>query len=246
MALSLRLFRLTKFRRKFGIFAPRVVVRAHYPWPWLVLGGVFLFVLLALLAWLFVQRIETGVLGAELEALRGQVRLQKDELLLLHSSAGTGKSAVAIERTAQQELVAKIHALEAENVGLKEDILTLERLLPFEESGAPLHIENFRIVPGVGRGFRYRMLLTYQSDKSASGFRGGVQLGVSDSLSGEQRQLNLPADGKVGGFIAIELRRFSRYAGEFELPEGAELVAVEARLVQGGKVLARQLGKLQG
>ncbi len=205
-----------------------------------------LFALLALLAWLFGQRIETGVLGAEVESLRGQVRLQRDELVLLHSLAGTGKSAVAIERAVQQELIAKIHALEAENVGLKEDILTLERLLPFEESGAALHIENFRIAPGVGSGFRYRMLLTYQSDKPPSVFRGGLQLVASYSLSGEQKQLNLPDDHGGGGVIPIELRRFSRFTGEFELPEGAVLVGVEARLVQSGKILARQVGKLQG
>lgn len=51
--------RLKRFRRRFGISAPRLVVRSELPRRWLLLGGLFLVVIGFVLAWF----IRDGSLG---------------------------------------------------------------------------------------------------------------------------------------------------------------------------------------
>src|SRR5574343_768271 len=98
---------LKRFRRRFGISAPRVVVRTHLPWQWLFVPAVLLALLLATAGWLMAQRNETGELSEEVGRLRHALQAQGEELQLLRSAAGTGKSAVSIEKAAQQRWVAR-------------------------------------------------------------------------------------------------------------------------------------------
>lgn len=67
--------------------------------------------------------------GGETDLL-GQLQLQRDELVLLRSVAGSAQNALSIERAVHQQLLLKIGALEAENGALKEEMKILERLMP--------------------------------------------------------------------------------------------------------------------
>ena len=51
--------RIRKFRRRFGITAPRVVVRTHLSWQWYAGGAALLLLLSIVIIWLFSQRGET-------------------------------------------------------------------------------------------------------------------------------------------------------------------------------------------
>jgi hypothetical protein len=78
---------------------------------------------MALVGWSVAQRSAHGEVGLDLDLLRQQLKIQRDELDQLKSSAETGNSAINIERAAQQQLLSRVRALELENAALKEDQL---------------------------------------------------------------------------------------------------------------------------
>jgi len=226
--------RLKRFRRRFGISAPRVVVRSELPRQWLVGFGVLLMAIGFAAAW-FIQSASFG--GVQLAGLKDQLQVQQSELDLLRASVGTGQSAVSIERAAQQQLLARIQSLEAENSALKEDMLIFERLIPVIGQEAKVRIESFRISSNAGGSYRYRLLLAYQSAQRGAGFRGRYEVVVTYKTPGAQtRQIVLP-DGRGG---VVEVRHFLRREGMIELPSGAVLVSAEVRLLQDGKLVTKE------
>jgi len=223
--------RLKRFRSRFGIAAPRVVVRTALPGHWFAVGvAVFLFFLLLVL-WYFHAG---GFAESEkLTQLRDRLNSQQAELFALRSLAGTGQSAVSMERAAQRQLVARIAELEAENAALKEDMLIFERLIPVVGQESVVRIESLRVVPVAGSQYRYRLLVAYQAAQRAAVFQGRYEITVifKDSQGGVGR---LPLGG------ALEIRHFLRREGGFDLPSGSALLSVEARLLRNAKVVAEQ------
>jgi hypothetical protein len=236
--------KLKRFRRRFGISAPRVVVRSHVPWQWLTLPAVLLALLLGTAGWLMAQRNEAGVLGQEVESLRQQVLTQREELDFLRSTAGTGKNAVSIERAAQQQLLTRIRNLEAENSGLKEDMLLFERLIPVAGETASVRVENFRVIKEPGARYRYRLLIAFQPDKQNTDFRGRLQIAISYASAGKAMQLLLPEKQNSAAEYQLDVKHFLRREGGFELPAGAVLQGVEARVLQGDTLKSKRVAQL--
>lgn len=234
--------KLRKMRRRFGIAAPRVVVRSHVSWFWFSLPALLLLLLLAA-AWLFMERKETGEVGRELADLRLQLQGQRDELVLLRASAGTGQNAVSIERATQQQLLARIEGLERENQALKEDMLLFERLIPVVGEEAVIRVENFRVINEDGGRYRYRVLLAFQPGRQSPEFRGRLQLVVGFRQAGKEMQLTLPEKRDASNEYQLELKHFLRREGVFQLPVGAQLKGVEARVLQGDTLKAKRLAQ---
>jgi len=236
--------KLRRFRRRFGIAAPKVVVRSHLPWTWFVLPAMLLALLLGALGWLIAQRSEAGALGQEMEGVRQQLQVQREELNVLRSTAGTGQNAVSIERASQQQLLVRIQSLEAQNSALKEDMLLFERLVPVAGEGASIRVEMFRVAQeGQGR-FRYRLLFAFQPDRQNPEFRGRLQLLINFAHSGKKTQLLLPDKRESLPEYQIELKHFLRREGAFELPDGATLQDVEVRVLQGDTLKSKRLAQL--
>jgi hypothetical protein len=236
--------RLKRFRQRFGIAAPKVVVRSHVPWTWLVLPAVLLALLLGALGWLIAQRNEAGTLGQEMEGLRRQLLLQREELNVLRSTAGTGKNVANIERATQLQLLGRIQGLEAQNAALKEDILLFERLIPAVGEGAALRIESFRVAREAHGRFRYRLLMAFQSDKQNPEFRGRLKLVINCVQAGKKIQTVLPESANNSPEYQIEIRHFLRREGVFELPDSAILQGVEAQVLQGDTLKYKRLAEL--
>jgi len=227
--------RLKRFRSRFGISAPRVVVRSELPRQWFIAAGLVLAAIGFSLAW-YIQEGSFG--GGQLSELRNQLKNQQAELSLLRASVGTGQNAVSMERAAQQQLVSRIQALEAENAALKEDMLIFERLIPVAGQEAKVRIESFRVSENSGGGYRYRLLLAYQPVQRGVDFRGRYEIIVAYKTANTQiRQFVLPK-GQSG---LVDVRHFLRREGEIELPDDATLVSVEARLLENGKLVAKEL-----
>ncbi|MBS1190691.1 MAG: hypothetical protein H6R10_2483 [Rhodocyclaceae bacterium] len=121
--------KLKKFRRRFGIAAPRVTVRSHVGWQWYGLGLAILVALVAAVVWSVVRQGDASGLMQENRELRQQLSDRAEELMRLRVGAATEQNAVQMERSTQQQLVSRINVLERENAGLKEDISLLERLV---------------------------------------------------------------------------------------------------------------------
>ena len=236
--------RLRRFRRRFGIAAPKVVVRSHFPWQWLALPAVLLLLLVGAVGWLIAQRNEAGTLWQEMEGLRQQLIMQREELGVLRSTAGTGQNAVSIERASQQQLLGRVQRLEAQNAALKEDILIFERLIPVSGEQASIRVESFRVVQDAPSQFRYRLLLAFQPDKQSLDFRGRFQLAVDFVQAGKKMQLLFPERPETFAEYQLELKRFLRREGVFKLPEGAVLHSVEARVLQGDTLKSRRVAQL--
>lgn len=234
--------KLRKMRRRFGITAPRVVVRSHFPWFWFALPALLLLLLLVA-AWLLVEREEAGDVGRELAALRLQLQEQRDELVLLRASAGTGQNAVSIERATQQQLLARIEGLERENQALKEDMLLFERLIPVVGEEAVIRVENFRVVNEGGGRYRYRVLLAFQPGRQSPEFRGRLQLVVGFRQAAKDMQVTLPEKRDAGSEYQLELKHFLRREGVFQLPAGALIKGVEVRVLQGDTLKAKRLAQ---
>lgn len=236
--------KLKKIRRRFGITASNVVVRSHTPWQWLALGAIVFCSVLGVLIWLVMPGNRTGVIEPELVTLRQQIAEQYDELSLLRSKVGTGQNAVSIERAAQQKLLAELQRLERENAALKEDILLFERLIPLVGEETGIRVESFRVTREVLPRYRYRLLLAFQPAKQNPEFRGRLQLAISFVFAGKDQQLLLPEKRGAVGDFQLEIKHFLRREGVFELPPGAELKAVEARVLQGDTLLTKRLAQL--
>jgi hypothetical protein len=201
------------------------------PWYWYVLGATAaLFLVFALLS---ATQQRGGDGRQELNSLRRQVRQLDDELLGLRSTAGTEKNAVQMERSTTQQLSNRIKVLESENAALKEDLLLFERLLQAAGGDASVRIEGLKVLPDGPRQFRYRILLAYQSGKRPQEFRGRLQLVIVFSLEGKSKELIISEGREGASGIDVEVRGFLRKEGRFELPVGAALQSVEARVFQG-------------
>jgi hypothetical protein len=201
------------------------------PWYWYVLGATAaLFLVFALLS---ATQQRGGDGQQELNSLRRQVRQLDDELLGLRSTAGTEKNAVQMERSTTQQLSNRIKVLESENAALKEDLLLFERLLQAAGGDASVRIEGLKVLPDGPRQFRYRILLAYQSGKRPQEFRGRLQLVIVFSLEGKSKELIISEGREGASGIDVEVRGFLRKEGRFELPVGAALQSVEARVFQG-------------
>lgn len=121
--------KLKKFRRRFGIAAPRVTVRSHIGWQWYATALGALVAMITGIVWSLAQQGEASELVREIRELRQQLGDRNEELILLRAGAATEQNAVQMERSAQQSLVSRIKELERENASLKEDVSVYERLI---------------------------------------------------------------------------------------------------------------------
>jgi len=222
-----------------------MVVRGHLPWYLLAIPVVLLALLLAVGGWLVAQRNQAGKLGQEVDSLRQQLQEQREELNLLRSVAGTGQSAVNIERATQQQLLGRLQLLESQNAALKEDILLFERLIPPAGERASVSVENFRVVSEANGRYRYRLLIAFQPDRQTTDFRGRLQLAITYFAAGKERNLLLPSNQNNFADYLIDTKHFLRKEGLFELPQGGRLLSVEARVLQGDTLKFKGLAQLQ-
>ena len=162
----------------------------------------------------------------------------------MRSTAGTGQNAVSIERAAQQQLLGRIHSLETENAALKEDILLFERLIPVAGEKASVRVESFRVIKEFGSRFRYRLLISFRSDKQTPDFRGRFLLAISYVNAGKAFQLMLPDRQESAIEYQLEVKSILRREGGFELPAGAVLQGAEVRILQGDTLKSKRLAQL--
>lgn len=241
MSLVRKSARLRKFRHRFGIAAPRVVVKTHWPLRWKLTLWAAGVVLVCVLAGVFPLLFDSAVVaGGE---GRRELELQRRELLHLRSTAGTGENSAILERVVQQRLLARIDSLERENAALKEDVRLFERLVPAVASESQVRIGSFRVLSVGGASYRYQLLLAFQPDRQVPDFKGRLQLIVDHGGDAGEGRLVLPDGGDSAGY-PLEIRHFIRREGEFVLPAGQLVKSVEVRIFQGDVLRARQLAQL--
>lgn len=242
--------RLRRLKRRFGIGAPRLAITTHIAWYWRALA-LFVFAVLLLSVAIGSYELLHGQEVAqareavdEVRSLRNHVRELDAELTKLRSAAGVGENSLQMERATQRHLTGQVKSLESENAALKEDLAFFEGLtqapeVPQEE----VRIDRFRVERGrTAEEIRYRMLVVNSSGIGRQGkvFRGELQLLVNVRQGNKAEVLFPLASVSEKAKTLLEVKSFHRLEGEFVVPPGADVVAVEARVVQDGVVRARQ------
>jgi hypothetical protein len=239
---------LRRLRGRFGISAPRVAVRTHIPWYWRAMVTIaVLSVSIAIAGWIYdagrkIAGFDRRETEHEMNTLRDRVEELQQESAKLRAQVNAGDSNVQIERTAQQQLVRQVKALEEENARLKEDLAFFENLAAAEGREAGFTINRLRVEPnGTPGHYRYRLLVAAQGGKKDREFKGSVQLVISLQHEGKGAMMILPEQtDPARQRFNINFKHFQRVDGTFQVPAGARITSVEARLIQDGVTRASQ------
>jgi hypothetical protein len=238
---------LRRLRSHTGITAPRVAIKTELPWHWRAFSVIAL-LLLALLgaAWIYATGLSFAgfhIVSStqELAELREQVRVLSAERDEASKVANASDSRLMIEATTHERLSNQIKRLEDENARLKADLVMLEKLAGGDDRGpAGLEISRLQVFPdGASGQFRYRMLVAQKGGARGRDFKGGLQLQASLFREGRPVNMTFPeANEPRPEQFVVSIRRFGRLEGVFNVPEGAKLRSIEARLIESGNVQA--------
>ncbi|MDK9703793.1 MAG: hypothetical protein OEL20_11705 [Sulfuritalea sp.] len=242
LALTLR-----RLRGRFGISAPRVLVRTHLPWYWRALSVVVLSgASLALAGWIYDagQRFAGFHQGAsehEIAEMHQRIAQLETDLESARKVANASESRLRIESTAQERLTVQLRALEEENTRLKSDLATFESLAGGQVSNSGLAISRLQILPAGGDQYRYRLLVAQTGEKKEKEFNGILQLVATVQRGKETVMMQIPAAGDpAASQYQVTFRYFRRIEGTFKLAIEGRIQRVEARLIQDGVVKASQ------
>lgn len=228
-------------RRRFSVYAPRVSVRRHMPWPlrW-VLIALLLGFSAALSLWAF--EFGRGLAGLdrgskeELSKLKSenvQLRTDRDKA---QSIVDTAESLLKTEKATQERLVQQLKEADATNQELKASLGFYERLMPAPGDGVAIRGLQVEVV-SPGR-ISYRVLVT-QTGKNKSEFRGKYDISLIGTMDGKTW-----TQQAVGGTKALSVTQSARFEGLVEVPAGAVVKTVQARILDSaGAIKSTQQAK---
>jgi hypothetical protein len=64
------------------------------------------------------------------------------------------------------------------------------------------------------------------------------------SVAGKRQEMLLPVKREDAGEFQVEVRSFLRKEGAFEIPAGAKLESVEARVLQGDTLKTKRMAQI--
>jgi hypothetical protein len=234
------------FRRKMGVSAPRVTVRAQLPGPLralLYLGTVAIAVAAGVAIYEYGKMFAgpgRRELMLENQILQGQLRETKAERDKFQAVASAFESQMKVEHAAQEQLAKQVNSLEAESAKLREDLSFFESLLPAPSNAKGVLIRSFRVqAEGESNQMRYR-LLVQQSGKPSADFNGEVELQVSFIRDGRAFTMQVPDPATPSDAIELSFRHYQRVEGTFTLPQGAVARSVLVRIVARGQEQTQQ------
>jgi uncharacterized small protein (DUF1192 family) len=176
----------------------------------------------------------------QLTALKEEINILRAERDQFSATANAAESRINIARSAQNQLVTQVKALEAENIKLKEDLAFFESLLPADSGKQEVSIRSLKVDVVAPNELHYRLLIMRGGRRSKE-FVGNLQLAVTISKDGNSAMINFP-EGKNddAGKFKLEFKHYQRVEGILTLPDGAVMQAVQARVLEKGQIRAQQ------
>ncbi len=228
-------------RRRLSVSAPRVIVRSHLPWPlrWAVVALTLGFSA-ALALWAFEFGKEIAGLDRssrqELAQLRIQVTGLRAENERARAVADSADSLVKAEKAAQEQLAQQVRQLEADKLALQADLGFFEGLMPL--SGDGLQLRGLQADIRTPGQLRYQLLLM-QAGRASADFKGRYELVLGGLLEGRAWTATHAGDRP------LQFRQYVRREGSIDLPPGAVLKTVQARVYDPkGSLRADQIARL--
>lgn len=180
---------------------------------------------------------------AENDFLVQRLTILEEDTNALLSELNRTRELIKLDKHARTKLTLLVNNLEAENARLKEDLAFYKDFVP-GPSNQEVTLRRLEVVrDSVPNQYRYRALIV-QGQKNPT-IHLKIQVLVQYLVEGQPEMLVLPVDEqKSNKRFNIELKRFARIDGFFEIPEGARLDQVEVRLLDSGNIKARTSVKL--
>jgi len=233
---------LRTLKRKFGISAPRMAVRAHVPWYWRWLGIAAMGALVAGIGWatydfgMEFAGFRMGEAARALARLNEDVRKRDAEIRELRSAVAAAERQLQIERATYGDLSRQMKSLTEENAALREDLAFFQSLMPEgNKQAAAVSINRARVqrdaVPGE---YRYRLLLV-QTGPRLKEFQGNVQLALDLVEGGRKYVMMVPPDAERNAKdYQVSFKFFQRVEGGFKVPPGAVVKSMQVRVFEIG------------
>jgi hypothetical protein len=228
-------------KRKFGISAPRVAVRAHVPWYWRWAGLLALGALVVGIGWatydfgMEFAGFRRGEADRALAKLDDEMRRREAELGELRSRVAAAERQLQIERATYGDLGKQVKALTDENAVLKEDLAFFQSLMVASGKEGMITVNRFRVqreaLPGE---YRYRLLLV-QTGQRAKEFQGKLQFILNLEQADRKYVLTLPPDGeKHSRDYQLGFKFFQRIEGTFKVAPDAVVKSMQVRVYENG------------
>lgn len=232
-------------RRRFGITAPRLSVRAHIPWylRWSMMLP-FIAGTLALAWWAYGSGLELagfhrGETEQELTTLRQQVAELRGENVALNDRLVKAERQSQIDQASNQETAGQLKNMTEENGRLQEDLAFFQNLTATRGKEGELSLHKLRLETDTIAGeYRLRGLLV-QSGQRAKEFGGGFQVLATVSESGKRTTRVFPQEESGNAQFPLAFKYYQRVEQTIQLPPEAQLIEVQIRIFEQGTREAR-------
>ena len=234
---------LRTLKRRFGIFAPRVAVRAHLPWYWRWLGYITLGARVVGIGW------TTYDYGMELAGFRQseaqrvisrmseEIQSRDTRIAELRTQVAATERQLQIDRATYGDLGRQVKLLSEENAALKEDLALFQSLMASDEKELGLTINRFRVQPDSLPGeYRYRFLLV-QSGQRLKEFQGTLQFVVNLEQGDRKFVVTLPLEvQKSAKEYQVNFKFFQHVEGTFKVAPGTVVKSLQVRVFEIGSI----------
>ena len=234
---------LRTLKRRFGIFAPRVAVRAHVPWYWRWLGYIVLAGVVIGAGW------KTYEHGMELAGFRHseaqrviaqmgeEIQSRDSRIAELRTQVAAAERQLQIDRATYGDLGRQVKLLSEENATLKEDLAFFQSLMASGQKELGLSINRFRVQPDSLPGeYRYRFLLV-QNGQRVREFQGTLQFVVNLEQGDRKFAVTLPLEEqKSAKEYQVNFKFFQRVEGTFKVAPGTVVRSLQVRVFEIGSI----------
>jgi len=236
--------RFRKFERRFSISAQRLSVRPHIPWyiRWII-AIPFIFALGGVVWWAYDSGLELagfhrGQAVKELDDLRENVLILRDENAKLSSQAASFERKAQMWEAANQEIAHQIQVLSEENIRLKDNLAFFQNLpLAQGESESDLSILRLKVerdsLPGE---YNCRLILVQSVKQRGKAFQGSMQLIVNAVQDGKKVVLQFPLENAPQELAAYQLsfKYYQVIDRPFKVSTDMRIESVQVRVFERG------------
>lgn len=179
---------------------------------------------------------ENDLLAQKLESLEAETSDLLEEL-------NRTRELIKLDKQARTKLTLLVNNLETENARLKEDLAFYQDFIP-GPSNTEISLKRLQVTKDtVPRQYRYRALIVQGDKKPTIDLK--IQVLVQYLREGKPDMMVFPLNRESSEEkFSVELKRFARIDGLFEIPEGTKLDKVEIRLMDNGDLKAQASVKL--
>jgi hypothetical protein len=226
-------------KRRFGLHARPVSVRARMPWYLRGLAFGFLALSAGSLLWIaYPHGRSPGAVGNEAEpriegVLNENASLERTNAGL-KSELAVLERQLQIERATYADLARQVKELSHENARLREDVALVQAISAADSKIEGVRVSSVRVEPNSVPGeYNYRIVLM-QTGSRHKQFTGRYQLVVNLMQNGERRGMTLPQPGEAAESpYQLDFRVHQRIDGTFRVDPTAVVRSVELRVFEG-------------